>query len=115
MKLKPVRHMGNAEADLILLKGTTSRIRAYLVRDLNLLNKNVIFYLDEDDAENKYLYMAISEDRGSGQAQVVRHKENYAILRAGVSKMLNTNKAGYNYKKKIAQDGKPLFVFERIF
>jgi hypothetical protein len=103
--------------DICIYKRGSGTFRAELIRRLGLLNKFVVFQSDEDDKENKFLYVTIDEtgEEPAAKKLILQKSGSCQVSFTQIQKEFNSlNKSmGFDYMKKTTNNSKPLFVFKR--
>lgn len=119
MKLKNISLNSRSGGDIHLSANGMMSIAANFINQHQLWgNKRVLFSLDEDDKQKKYLYLTIDQTGlEPGSKLIVKSKAGsvqMSVRRIAEAFSLKGKKADFKYTKKITDGARPYFQFERM-
>lgn len=118
MNIKIVEPRGHKKGDINFSPNGSLTILSDLVKQFKLDQKRVLFAVDQDDKDRKYLFMTIDEtaqNPKSVQIKKIKSGSYQITVKALVRELkIEGKKAHFVYLKKITEQAKPFFQFERV-
>ena len=120
MNIQPVTIGIGYGSDIRLYKQKGGHISKRIVERFRLEEKRLMFALDKDDKDHKFIYLSIDIKGGAAESFKLKKRKTGSFqfglsgLNVAIKHLPDEKGIGYMYNKKIAQNNLAYLQFKRI-